>query len=116
MKRGRPESRLGEFEQTLLFALVRLEGEGSSADIGEEIEARTGRRASPGAVYTALDRLEAKGLVESWIGDTTPARGGRRRKCYRLLPQGARVLRDSYASLRAMASGVGTWLDALADG
>jgi DNA-binding PadR family transcriptional regulator len=105
---------LGEFEQLLLFALVRLEGEAHGAAIAEEIEARAGRLTSPGAVYTALDRLEAKGLVESWIGESSPERGGRRRKEYRLLPEGARELRSSFAELRRMAAGVLPRLDALA--
>lgn len=107
---------LGELEQTLLFALMRLEGEAHGAAVAEEIERRTGRQVSPGAVYTVLDRLETKGLVESWIGDSTPERGGRRRKMYRVRPEGARELRDSWQALRSLASGVGGRLDALADG
>ncbi len=106
---------LGEFEQVVLFAIVRLNGESYGAAIVGEIEDRTGRRVSPGALYTVLDRLETKGLVESWIGDSTPERGGRRRKVYRILPDGARVLRDWYGSIRGMASGVLTRLDRLAD-
>jgi PadR family transcriptional regulator PadR len=105
---------LGEFEQVLLFALLRLGEEPHGAAIVREIEARTGRRVSPGALYTALERLEQKGLVESWIGDSTPERGGRRRRCYRLLPAGARALRASFAALRSMAAGVSAKLDALA--
>lgn len=106
---------LGEFEQILLFALVRLKGEAHGAAIAEEIESRTGRSISPGALYTALDRMEAKGWVASWIGDSTPERGGRRRKVYRMLPTGARELRGSYEELRRMASGALPRLDALAD-
>jgi DNA-binding PadR family transcriptional regulator len=105
---------LGEFEQILLFALVRLEGQAHGAAIAEEIEVRAHRATSPGAVYTALDRLEAKGYVESWIGESSPERGGRRRKEYRLLPEGARELRSSYEELRRMASGALPRLDALA--
>jgi DNA-binding PadR family transcriptional regulator len=105
---------LGELEQTLLFALVRLDGEAHGAALAEEIEARTGRIVSPGALYTVLDRMEAKGLVRSWIGDSTPERGGRRRKVYRMLPQGARELRDSYDGLRRLATGTLSRLDALA--
>ena len=56
---------LGEFEQVVLFAIVRLNGESYGAAIVQEIEDRTGRRVSPGALYTVLDRLETKGLVES---------------------------------------------------
>ena len=105
---------LGEFEQVVLFALARIDGEGHGAAIVDEIEARAGRHVSPGALYTVLDRLEAKGLVESWIGNSTPERGGRRRKVYRLLPAGARELRASYESLRRMASGALARLDELA--
>lgn len=106
---------LGEFEQTLLFALLQLGGEGHGAAIAEEIERRTGRQVSPGAVYTALDRMEAKGLVDSWIGDSTPERGGRRRKMHRVLPAGARELRTSYDAMRRLAAGVRGRLDALAE-
>ena len=106
---------LGEFEQALLFALVRLEGESHGVAIAEELERRTGRQTSPGAIYTALDRLEGKGWVESWIGDSTPERGGRRRKVYRLRPAGARELRASYEALRSLASGMRGRLDTLAE-
>ena len=105
---------LGEFEQVILFALVRLEGEAHGAAIAVEIEERTGRSVSPGALYTVLDRLEAKGFVESWIGDSTPERGGRRRKVYRMMPEGARALREWYRGIREIASGSLSRLDELA--
>jgi DNA-binding PadR family transcriptional regulator len=106
---------LGELEQAILFAIVRLEGESYGAAIIGEIEQRTGRQVSPGALYTVLVRLAAKGLVESWIGDSTPDRGGRRRKVYRILPEGARVLREWYAGIRGLAAGVRARLDRLAE-
>jgi DNA-binding PadR family transcriptional regulator len=106
---------LGEFEQLVLFALARLKGKAHGAAIVDEIETRAGRRVSPGALYTVLDRLETKGFVEGWIGDATPERGGRRLKVYRLLPAGARELRASYEGLRKMAAGVLPFLDALVD-
>lgn len=107
---------LGDFEQLVLLALVRRGGEAHGVDLTLEIEERTGRSVSPGALYTVLDRLETKGLVASWIGDSTPERGGRRRRVYRLEPEGARVLRDWYAGIRELAAGVMPRLDALADG
>ena len=107
---------LGDLEQVVLFALVRLGGETHGAPVVLEIEEHTGRRVSPGALYTVLDRLEVKGYVESWIGDSAPARGGRRRKVYRIQPQGAAALRDWYGGIRGMASGVLTLLDGLAEG
>lgn len=105
---------LGELEQVLLFALVRLEGEAHGPAVAEEVEAQTGRRITPGALYTAFERLETKGYVASWLGDSTPERGGRRRRCYRLLPAGAAELRSAYASLQRLAAGTQARLDALA--
>ncbi len=107
---------LGDLEQVILFAIVRLGGETHGAAAVEEIEERTGRRVSPGALYTVLDRLETKGFVDSWIGDSIPERGGRRRKVYRILPAGARELRHWYGGIRDMATGVRTRLDRLAEG
>jgi DNA-binding PadR family transcriptional regulator len=106
---------LGDLEQLILLALVRLEGEAHGAAIAQEIEEGTGRRVSPGAIYTVLNRLENKRFVRSWIGDSTPDRGGRRRKVYRLLPAGAQTLRSWYGSISGMASGMLSRLDALAD-
>jgi DNA-binding PadR family transcriptional regulator len=106
---------LGDLEQVVLFALVRLHGESHGAAIVQAIEEHTGRRVSPGALYTVLDRLEIKGLVESWIGDSTPERGGRRRKVYRLLPEGARELRDWYLGIRGLAAGMLVRLERLSE-
>ena len=105
---------LGDFEQVILLALARLRTDAHGAAIAEEIEARTSRQVSPGALYTVLDRLEEKGLVASWIGDSTPERGGRRRKMYRLEPRGAAAVRDWYREIRDLAAGTGRWLDELA--
>ncbi len=107
---------LGELEQVVLLALLRLDGEAHGAAIATEIEERVGRSVAPGALYTVLERLQGKGYVEAWIGDSTPERGGRRRKVYRLLPEGARELRAWYAGIRDLADGVGGRLDALAEG
>ena len=107
---------LGEFEQLILFALLELGEDAYGASIGRAIEARTGRDVSPGAVYTALDRLGARGLVVSEVGDPTPERGGRRRKYYRLEPEGAVELRRSVDALRAMSAGLLTRLEEMATG
>lgn len=107
-------SSLGDLEQVILFALARLKGEAHGAAIAREIETRAGRHVSPGGLYTVLDRLEAKGLVTSWIGESTPERGGRRRREYRLEPAGARELRKWYRAIKEIAVGTGPVLDALA--
>lgn len=105
---------LGELEQMVLLALARLDGEGHGMSVSAQLEARAGRTVSPGALYTVLDRLQEKGCVEAWIGDSTPERGGRRRKVYRLLPAGAREVRDWYAGIQELGAGTGAHLDMLA--
>lgn len=72
----------------------------------QEIHARSGRDVSISAVYTTLDRLESKGLVESSIAPPTAGRGGRRRKCYAARPAGVAALRQAYHALTAMADGL----------
>jgi DNA-binding PadR family transcriptional regulator len=60
----------------------------SGATIQQALDQEAGRAVSLGAIYTALDRLAKKGLVESWLGEPTPVRGGRRKRHYRLTPTG----------------------------
>jgi PadR family transcriptional regulator len=97
---------LGEFEQLILLALVRLGPDAYGATVRREIEAHAGREVSISAVYTTLERLEQKGLVCSRIGAPTPERGGRRRRHFELLPLGARSLRDAYRALTGMTAGI----------
>jgi PadR family transcriptional regulator, regulatory protein PadR len=97
---------LGEFEQIVLLAVVRL-GEGAyGVPIRHEIEKRTGRRVSVGALYSTLDRLESKEYVHSWFSDATPQRGGRSKRYFRLLPEGAAALARSKSMLDRMWQGV----------
>ena len=97
---------LGEFEQLLLWALLHVGEDAYGARIREVVEVRTDRAVSPGAVYTALDRLESRGLVSSWLGEPTAQRGGKRKRYYRLEPHGAELLRRSDAALGRMARGL----------
>ena len=101
---------LGEFEQLILFALLRLGDDAYGVRIRQEIEARTGREVSSGAVYTTLGRLEGRGFVQSRTAEATAPRGGRRRKYYRLLSTGAEALQRSYADVHLMADGMLTRL------
>ena len=97
---------LGEFEQLILLALVRLGPDAYGATVRREIEEHAGREVSISAVYTTLERLERKGLVRSRIGEPTPERGGRRRRHFELLPLGARSLRDAHRALAGMTAGI----------
>jgi PadR family transcriptional regulator PadR len=101
---------IGDFEQLILMALIRLGSDAYGVSLRSEIEARTGRAISPGALYTALDRLETRGFVSSRLGDPTPERGGKRKRLYTVQPAGARELARVYESLRLMASGMATRL------
>lgn len=97
---------LGHFEQLILLALLDLADEQAyGVPIRELIEQRTGRRVSPGAVYTALDRMQARGLITSRLGDPTAERGGRRKRLYRLEPAGSRLLAQSVSALQEMTAG-----------
>ena len=101
---------IGDFEQLILLALVRLDADAYGASIRTEIEKRTGRTIAAGALYTALDRMEKRGLVVSRLGDPTPERGGKRKRLYTLQPTGERALARVYESLRLMAGGLGARL------
>lgn len=99
---------LGEFEHVLLLALRQLgDDEAYTVTIRRAIADGTGRQVSPGAIYTALDRLERRGFVASRFGEPTPERGGKRKKFYRLEPAGVRALEDAEAALRRLARPLG---------
>ena len=97
---------IGEFEQLVLLALVRMGADTYGAAIRREIEARTGRELAISAVYITLDRLESKGFVKSRIGDPTPQRGGRRRKHFTLLPAGRRAITQVCRTFNLMVEGL----------
>lgn len=97
---------LGEFEQLVMCAVLRLDDAAYGASIREELLERAGRDVSPGAVFTTLERLEARGLVTSRYGEPTPERGGRRKRYYTLQPEGRRLLAASLDTIRRMARGL----------
>ena len=97
---------IGELEHIVLLAVLRLGEDAYGVPIRREIERRTGRSLTVGALYRTLDRLEAKGYVTSWFGDPTPERGGRSRRYFKMRPLGIRALRASRDALTAMWDGV----------
>lgn len=107
---------LGAFEQLILFCVLRLGNDAYGVPIRETLEAKTGRAVSAGAIYTALARLEERGLVASWVGEPTPGRAGRPPKYYRVEPEGARALLAAYSTLQSVAGGVVPELVELAEG
>jgi DNA-binding PadR family transcriptional regulator len=97
---------MGEFEQMVLLAILRLGVDAYGMEIRGEIESRTGRTVSYGAVYTTLDRLERKGWVSHELGESTPERGGRAKKYFHLERPGREALRETREALEVMWEGV----------
>ena len=100
------QDRLGEFEILVLAALIRLGDEAYGVSVRREVEARTGRSISIGAVYTTLGRLERKGFVRSHVGEPTAERGGRAKKYFRAEVAGRRALENSIKTIGLMTKGL----------
>jgi DNA-binding PadR family transcriptional regulator len=105
---------LGEFEQLILFSVVKLGDDAYGGTIREAIEQRTGRVVSSGAINTTLGRLADRRFVTWRLGEPTSGRAGRPRKYYAITPVGARALRDSLETIRAMSGGLTAKLNRLA--
>jgi PadR family transcriptional regulator, regulatory protein PadR len=97
---------IGEFEQLVLLGVLQRGADAYGVPVWRELEARTGRGVSLGAVYKTLERLEAKGYVSSMVGEPTAERGGRSKRLYRVTASGLRVVRQSLASLARMSDGL----------
>ena len=97
---------LGELEQIVLLAVLRLGTDAYGVPIRAEIERRTGRALTVGALYRTLDRLEEKGYVTSWFSEPMAMRGGRSKRYFKLRPIGVRTLRASRDALAAMWDGL----------
>jgi PadR family transcriptional regulator PadR len=97
---------LGEFEQIVLLAILRLREEAYGMTVRREIEERTGRECAIGAVYATLDRLENKTLVRSYESAPTEERGGRPRKVYQVTSAGENALNATRKALASMMDGL----------
>jgi PadR family transcriptional regulator PadR len=99
-------SHLGEFEHIVLLAVLRLGSGAYAPAIMDEIEQRTGRAPSQGAMYVTLDRLEEKRLLRSRIADANDERGGRPRRYVAVTALGLKQLRASRATLVSLWHGL----------
>ena len=95
-------SYLGEFELMLLLAVLHLGEEAYGVPISSELERNRGRSVSVGSVYAALERLEAKGLIVSDLGDPTPERGGKAKRYFRITKEGLRQVHETRRVLTRM--------------
>jgi PadR family transcriptional regulator, regulatory protein PadR len=97
---------LGEFEQIVLLAILRLGDNAYGVTIRSEIALCTGREPSPGALYTTLDRMEEKGAVRSWLGEATPQRGGRAKRYFAVTKTGRAALVSAQRAYQSLLDGL----------
>ena len=102
---------VGEFEYTVLLAVMHLGADAYAVPMRALLEDRTGRPVARGALYTALERLEAKNCLRSRMGDPTPERGGRARRYFTVTPMGMRALRSTHAALARLSRGLEALLE-----
>lgn len=102
----RDEFLLGTLEQIVLLAAIRLGERAYGMTIRDEIEKRTGRAVSFGAVYVTLQRLEDKGLVSSRLGEPTAERGGRAKRFFQVTANGREAVRRVQAAVSSMTKGL----------
>jgi DNA-binding PadR family transcriptional regulator len=93
---------LTDFELMILLGILRAGEEAYGVRIAEEIERTGARSVVMGAVYAALDRLERNGLVSSFVGDPTPARGGRAKRFFEVTARGLRAVKQTQSALVAL--------------
>ena len=93
------------------MALMRADEGAHGAAIREEIAATTGRQVTPGAIYPTLDRLEARGLLRSRVGDPEPHRGGRARRLFKITAAGLREVWRSWHQTVALGTGIAALKD-----
>jgi DNA-binding PadR family transcriptional regulator len=97
---------IAEFELRVLLTVRRLGEDAYAVAVHEDLEQRSRRRTSQGAVYITLDRLERKGLLGSRMGDPTPERGGRAKRFYRLTRAGLNAVRDEVRLMQRLWDGL----------
>ena len=102
----KPIPKLGGLEQLILLVILRLGNDAYGVTIQREFAAVAGRQISLGAIYTTLDRLQAKGYVSSTIGGATQERGGRAKRYFSLEPEGRRALQSSLETLKSLSRGL----------
>ena len=101
-----PTVNLGEFEQLILLAILRLRDDAYGVTIRAELAERAGRTVAPGALYTTLERLEIKGLIVSRMSDPTPQRGGRAKRHVTVTAEGMEALTRSVQAYQRLLDGL----------
>jgi PadR family transcriptional regulator, regulatory protein PadR len=102
----RPNDSLSNFELMVILALIRLGDSAYGVPIAEEIEKHRGKDVSIGSVYAALERLEGKGFVTSELGESTPERGGRAKRYFKVTGKGLKEVKETQQALLKLWKGL----------
>ncbi|HEX8774909.1 MAG TPA: helix-turn-helix transcriptional regulator [Pyrinomonadaceae bacterium] len=107
-----PKEYLGHFEEIVLLAILQLKEDAYGAKIRQKVSEATERDVSIGAIYATLDRVERKGFISSWQGESTPERGGRAKRYFRVEGAGMQALNDTNARRNKLTAGLDLGFDA----
>ena len=102
---------LGEFEHLVLLAILQCGDDAYTVPIRDVLQTRAGRDVARGALFTSLDRLEAKGLLTSRMSEPLAVRGGRPRRYYAVTPRGVEALRAARATVATLSQGLESLLE-----
>ncbi len=105
------QASMGEFEQLVMLAALRLSESASGNAISTELEEKAGRTVSRGALYSALDRLEYKGFLTWRVEESTPERGGHPSRIFSVTDEGLEALRERERAVRNLTEGLEAMLD-----
>jgi PadR family transcriptional regulator len=106
LEQMRKRNYIGTFELMAMLAVMRLGKDAYGVPIFREIEQECGREVALGSIYAALERLEEKGFVASELGESTPERGGRAKKYFRITSKGLREVRETQRVLNKLWNGL----------
>ena len=93
---------IGEFEEIVMLTVAVLYENAYGVEIKKDMEKRSKRRVSLGAMRTALKRLEQKGFLTSEFGEVTSVRGGKRKRYFKVTPQGKKALDEAMATRKRL--------------
>ncbi len=88
------KTKLGEFEEMVLLAVIVLKEDAYGVEIKKELESRLKERLSVGSIQSALKRMEEKGFLNSEFGEATKKRGGKRKRIYTATPHAHKILKE----------------------
>lgn len=106
MGHGKPEHYLGEFEELVILAVLRLQEDAYGVRIRQLLQSELGRTVSLGAVYTTLDRLQKKGYISSYLGGATAERGGKAKRFFEVEGGGAEALNRVMSARKRLIKGI----------